>query len=382
MIKIKPFILSCLLLLGGAYSPSGSISDYGVPSTDFLSMEGIKSTHILENSKDSLSDKKVIELQERNGLTNWFGRFFHMDICTTGICRMVKVWIFWDGAGNYLGMQFDENDPLTKSDHTPFDPEDYVRMDEIMADTASILKDLSYDDLTVELPDEEKEVSLTTMGLFEVDGYSSATVPSLKEYVVEDAVFTCYTLWHTVYGETKEYIDSLLLERISPEYIDRLLSGNSKQQLFALEHIKYQDTWSDRFETEVLQLISSSDMEVAGKALSLIGPDYLASEAKQTDFVACIKGALPEIKYEILYTLQAIKKVSPETILLLLDLFQTGDISQGALNHMLKIIENEAAATESIKENMLIRERLEQLIVNSDPYTSNLVKNFTRKIQW
>lgn len=113
-------------------------------------MEGVTVTHLLENSKDSLSDNKVIELQDQNGLTVWFGRYFFKDICTTGICRMVRLWIFWDGTGHYLGIQLDENDPLTKSDHTPFGLQDYTRLDEIMADTASILKDLRYEDLTVE----------------------------------------------------------------------------------------------------------------------------------------------------------------------------------------------------------------------------------------
>ncbi len=337
-------------------------------------MEGVTVTHLLENSKDSLSDNKVIELQDQNGITIWFGRYFFKDICTTGICRMVRLWIFWDGAGNYLGIQLDENDPLTKSDHTPFGPQDYARLDEIMADTASILKDLRYEDLTVE----EK----VDNGLFEVDGYSSATAPSLKEYVVDDAVFTCYTLWHTVYGETKAYIDDLLKGRIDPEYITHLMNGDSSRQLFALESIRQQNKYFPEFEFRILELITSEDKDIAGKALSLITPDYLADPKKQPRFVGLIKDARPAIKYEIIYRMQLADEVSPDAIITLLDLFCADDISQGALNHIFRIIEKQLVTNKSIKEDRPIQERLEKLASHPDPYISRLTRNFIENTSW
>jgi hypothetical protein len=356
-----------------------------MPSKDFLTMEGVTTTRTLENTGEILSDGQVIELKGENGLTKWFGRYFHKDICTTGVCRMVRLWIFWDNTGNYLGMQFNENEPLTKSDHTPFEIKDYVRLDEIMADTASILRDLLYEDLTVETTVNKLDTtgipSMTGTGIFEVDGYSSATTPALKEYVVDDAVFTCYTLWHTVYGETKMYIDSLLKERITPAYMTRLLEGDSKQQLFALGNIPPEDTLSREFEARVLQLIASPDMDVAKKALSLITPGYLADENKQLTLVEFIKHAKPEIKYAILYKLQVVNPISPEAILLLLEQFESGNISQGALNHIFKIIEKQAANSKSIKEEEIQR-RLKQLTENSDPYTAILTKKFMEEMKW
>ncbi len=107
-------------------------------------------------------------------------------------------------------MQLNEREPLTKSDHTPFEPQDYIRLDEILRDTVSILKDLQYEELVIEDTSQLSVDDKSKKKLFEVDGYSSATLPSLKEYVVKDAVFTCYTLWHTVYGETKVFIDDIL----------------------------------------------------------------------------------------------------------------------------------------------------------------------------
>ena len=375
MIRIKLFILSCVILLGGSKYPSGS-SVSQIPRKDFFKMEGVTVTHLLENSKDSLSDNKVIELQDQNGLTVWFGRYFFKDICTTGICRMVRLWIFWDGTGNYLGIQLNEDDPLTKSDHSPFALHDYTRLDEILADTVSILKDLRYEDLTV-----EEEVEDGNISLFEVDGYSSATTPLLKEYVIDDAVFTCYTLWHTVYGETKDYIDNLLRERMNVEYITHLINGNDNQQLFALESIRQQNSYFPQFESRILNLITSQDSNIADKALSLITPEYLTDSKKQSHFVGLIKDARSAIKYEIIYRMQLVEKVSPDAIITLLDLFYAGDISQGALNHIFRIIEKQMAVDKSIKEDKAIQERLGKLASHPDPYTSRLTKNFMEKMK-
>lgn len=339
-------------------------------------MEGVTVTHLLENSKDSLSDNKVIELQDQDGLTVWFGRYFFKDICTTGICRMVRLWIFWDGTGNYLGIQLNEDDPLTKSDHSPFALHDYTRLDEILADTVSILKDLRYEDLTV-----EEEVEDGNISLFEVDGYSSATTPLLKEYVIDDAVFTCYTLWHTAYGETKDYIDNLLRGRMNVEYITHLINGNDNQQLFALESIRQQNGYFPQFESRILNLITSQDSNIADKALSLITPEYLTDSKKQSHFVGLIKDARSAIKYEIIYRMQLVEKVSPDAIITLLDLFYAGDISQGALNHIFRIIEKQMAADKSIKEDKAIQERLGKLASHPDPYTSRLTKNFMEKMK-
>lgn len=57
-------------------------------------MKGTVVTHIVENSTDTLSENRILELQDDDGMTLWFGRYFYKDICVTGICRMVKLWIF------------------------------------------------------------------------------------------------------------------------------------------------------------------------------------------------------------------------------------------------------------------------------------------------
>ena len=94
------------------------------PQTGFWAMEGELVTHHFEEKADSLSGPELFELRDQSGLPVWFGRYIFKDVCISGECKMIRLWLFWDGAGNYLGMQVPEKEPLTKSDHTLFEPEE------------------------------------------------------------------------------------------------------------------------------------------------------------------------------------------------------------------------------------------------------------------
>lgn len=380
-INLTILIIFSSQLLGGYNYSTGNSFKTAFPSKDFLNMEGIAVTHELIVSSDSLSDNKIIELQDNNGLTIWYGRYFYKDICITGICRMVKLWIFWDGVGNYLGIQLDETDPLTKSDHTPFEPDDYIRLDEILGDTVSILKELEYEELVIE---EKVELDLNDSNkknlfeLIEVDGYSSATLPSLKEYVIKDAVFTCYTLWHTVYGETKLYIDDILSKRIDAEYINKLLKGSENQQLFALEMIRRNDSFFSEFNSQIFLLVTSSNKIISEKALSVITPQFLDNSESQLRFIELMDNSLPETKYEIIYKLQLIDNISTKSIILLIDKYMTGKISAGGLNQIFKVVSKQMLINQDILNNKEIESRLVQLSNHTDPYTANITKNFLK----
>jgi hypothetical protein len=164
-------------------------------SVDFLGMKGDRYTHIYIDKNDSLSSQEIIELRNEKGLALWFGRDFQKIVCLTGQCRKVHLWLFWDGCGNYLGFQEHPEDPLTKTDHAVFNSEDYLKLHQILSDSVSVLKDLKQEDLIVRTEKDDKNPN--------IDAVSGATQLSLQEYLVRNAAYTCYTLWHTVYGNTR-----------------------------------------------------------------------------------------------------------------------------------------------------------------------------------
>lgn len=358
------FIAASILLISIS---STSTSDEEFPlGKDYFEMEGTLLKHPFPSSADSLSSREIWELQDENGLSIWFGRFIYKDICVSGICRMVKLWIFWDGAGNYLGYQLNRTEPLTKRDHVAFDPPDYDRLHEILSDTASILKDLRYEDLT----DTTKE---TAPSIMDVDGYTSATNSSLSEYVIKDAVFTCYTLWHTVYGETRAQIKEILSGRMTSDYIQKLLEGETPHKELAIDQIKENAGYFREFEPQILEMIASADKKISQKAMSLITKEYLSNPQNQLKFIDLIDRSQPATKYEIIYKLQSLEVVFDESVLLLLDKFSEGTIGMGALNHLYQLISVEAL------DNEKIRAKLIELSHSSDPYVANLTNRLLNR---
>jgi hypothetical protein len=384
MAKYKIFILillSSFVMSGYEYS-SVSSSENGFPSVDYLNMKGTKYSHTIHNSSDSLSDNTIIELQDENGVTCWYGRYFHKDICTTGVCKMVKLWIFWDAIGNYLGIQLDENESLTKSDHTPFEMEDYKRLDRILSDTLSVFKDLNYEDLIVEDDSQPKEETNRENKLFaflNVDAVSTATSPALKEYVIEKAVFTCYTLWHTVYGETKVFIDSLIRDKLNAEYIGKLLNGEEEQIFYGLEILQKYNSYFPEFDTTVFSMVTSPKKELSRKALTIIPTDYLRTPDHQLRFIKLIDNSLYESKLRIIYRLQSIDNVSADAIVLLLDKYIQGIISKGSLNMIYIVIANNMNENNNLLDNKDIASRLKLLSNHSDTFIANLTNNFLQK---
>jgi hypothetical protein len=181
-ISLVSVVTCCVCFLSAGFS--GTFTER--PKNGFWAMEGTLITHHFEEKLDSLSGPELFELQDKEGIPVWFDRRIFKDVCISGECKMIRLWLFWDGGGNYLGMQIPENEPLTKSDHTQFEREDYEKLESILRDTLSILKNLEQEELII-VPD--------TINPYEVDGYTAATQPALAEVVVKDAVYTCHYMF-------------------------------------------------------------------------------------------------------------------------------------------------------------------------------------------
>jgi hypothetical protein len=178
------------------------------------------------------------------GMPLWFSRDFFMNVCLDGLCRMVQVRIYWTGAATYLGLKSPENDPLTKADHSKFRPEDYKKLDQILLDSVSILRSLRIEDLTIKPEIKSKDL---------IDGHSGATEPSISGYVVKDAVYTCYTLWHTVYGPTWERIKSILEQRTDMNDLRLVFKHDNNQCiLWAIDFIKKHPQYHEPFHSEIM----------------------------------------------------------------------------------------------------------------------------------
>jgi hypothetical protein len=333
-------------------------------SIDFWTMEGTLVTHHFKDQTDSLSGPELFELQDENGLPIWFGRHIFKDVCISGKCKMIRLWLFWDGAGNYLGMQVPEQEPLTKSDHTPFEPEDYEKLEGILRDTASILKDLKQEELII-VPD-----TIDLYMAYEVDGYTAATQPALAEVVVKDAVYTCHTLWHTVYGPVQTEIHQIMESRISEKFLAKMFESQKPEYIsWAIESVEKHPEYHAGFYSKIMEFISSENSALANQALSYFQPELLADTDVQLQLIQVMPDSDTSIKYEILWKFISLGQIHPKAVVKLLEMFASQDLSVGTYNLILRLI-----TPEHLNNNEQIVQILNDLSENENGYIQNLTK--------
>jgi len=330
-----------------------------LPETGFWAMEGTLVTHHFEEKTDSLSGPELFELQDENGLPIWFGRHIFKDVCISGECKMIRLWLFWDGAGNYLGMQVPEEEPLTKSDH-------YKKLENILRDTSSILKTLKPEDLII-VPD-----TIDAYKAYEVDGYTAATQPALAEVVVKDAVYTCHTLWHTIYGPVQTEIFNVLENYLSKEFLSKMFKSKKPEYIsWAIKSVENHPEYHAGFYPEIMEYISSENSALANQALGYFRSELLADTAIQLKLVQVMADAGTDmsIKYEILWKFIGFGDIHQKAVADLLELFAGQKIGVGTYNLILRLV-----TPEHIIENEQIAQILSHLSADENGYVRNLTK--------
>jgi hypothetical protein len=356
---IRLLFIGCWLLLGMLLLAGFNLSFPEKPDNGFWVMKGTRLVHEFHDQIDSISGQEIFELQDEKGLTTWFGREIFKDVCITGLCKMIRVWLFWDGAGNYLGLQLPENEPLTKSDHDEFTAEDYKKLDDILKDSASILKDMDPRDLTVEDPSVIRQD-------YEIDGTTGATPVGLVDVVVKDAVYTCYTLWHTVYGHTQAKIWDILDRRVNQNYLSLLFdSGNPSFRSLAIRSIEQHPEYHEEFFPTIIALIKSDHDQLSAQALDYFNSTTMQNKNTQISLVETLSKVGPIKQNQILWKFSEVE-ADVEIVPKLLQLYIDQKIGLGTLNLIYKMVRPEHIE----QSNVMVL--LDQLKTHENGYVRNL----------
>jgi hypothetical protein len=359
MVFSKKYLLPGWIIIIIIFSVAFSSSWIEHPNTGFWAMKGTLINHIFEDKTDSMSGPELFELQDSTGLTIWFGWHIFKDVCISGKCKMIRLWVFWDGAGCYLGHQLHADEPLTKSDHTKFEVADYLKLDNILKDTSSVLKRLKQEQLII-MPDKPE--------LLKVDGYTAATQPTLAEVVVKDAVYTCHTLWHTVYGPTQKNIHEILESRLSNEYLTLLFGSRNPNYIsWAIKCVLKYPEFHEQFYPQIINCVKSENESLANQALKYFSPSILTDKVVQNKIVTVIPGVSAQMKYDILWKLTELEKVNDKSVTELLEMFEKQQIGVGALNLIFRLIR-----PEQILNNQEITTKLQNLAKSENAYIRNL----------
>lgn len=324
--------------------------------TNYLNMTGEKILHPFSDPEDSISAKEIIELKNDAGLPLWFGKDVRKVVCLTGECRIAHIWLFWDETGTYLGFQIPVNDSLTKNNHEPFTTADYKKLHNILSDSLSILKTISEDDL-VDKPD--------------VDAHTGATKSSYREILIDGAAYSCYSLWHTVYGKTRKEVQRIIAKEINVSYLKNLFESNKiQQQRWVINYVSQHPEFQNDFNNSIIQLLNKPDEESVQNALDYLSSSVLSSVETTQLLLSIYSKSDLNRRFQIIWRLSKLDYLNDNIILYLLADFEKHKLNASSLLYVYKAIKPINL------ENKQIHKKITKLL----KYNNRFVRNITQKV--
>lgn len=358
---------------GGAVTvlPESIISPADLPCDRapryFSENRGKLVSHSHSDSSRIPADYPIWELQNRDRLPIGFSTFIEKEVCTDSTCKRVKVWLFWDRVGNYTGLSTPCSQPLTKSDHTAFDREDYEQLDLILKDTSSVLRRLEYRDLTGNDPGAVSPGNSSASG---IDGISGATSPALHDVVVKDAVYTCYTLWHTLYGHYSPQIRSIVSNRANRLFLRQLFqSGVPSYQAWAIQYVSGKSPGYPEFTKTICRLIETSSPDIVTLALGYFTKDNMNGNTLKL-LTGTIKNIDADTQSEVLEKLAETEALETKAVAALLKMYETGVIDVTLLHSVYMLVRPVHLRDDSVLSI------LNRLMLSENNY----IKNLTRRL--
>ncbi|KQS30861.1 hypothetical protein [Dyadobacter sp. Leaf189] len=307
---------------------------------------------------DHMEPFAVREFTSPDGLIYWYRRIA-TEVCLTGDCRPIDVGIYWDGTGDFAGLEVFK-EPLTKTDHSDFSTFDYRRLMSILNDDWSPLREYSLS----ELVDEKKEDS--------VDVVSGATKHEIAQAAVEKAVYTTHTLWHLIHVGEKEQLAKLTAARLNDKNLleKALQAQREKYQPFLLDMFAQGNLPQNSF-TESLVLSSLTDAAnptLHAVTLNALQQLDLTQPALQDRLAAIYKNKKQPERVEILTRLRPAAQLSENFYTTLAE-----DLSAENPWMSVKIL---AALKHSRTQSPQVLETVKKLSQSDIPVVQKAVKEF------
>lgn len=222
--------------------------------------------------KDDAGNDTLFQIRSKEGYPVSYFRKIKTSVCFDNKCRLLDIVLYWNVTGRYLGFELPDGEFLSKTEHEPFKPEEYVRLNDLLADPFSPLANFSYEELV-------PKTDPVTAG---IDAVSSATSKNVLDYVVVGAVYTTYKMWHFVYGSAQKEVISLAEKRLSPGFLLKILeSSDSGDKIWALNHIRGQVELTPTLRNTVLSFIDNNRFNLAERAINALSPTELKSDSLQ-----------------------------------------------------------------------------------------------------
>lgn len=294
-----------ILLLSAAFvNAQDKIEFY---STRTISIPGVSVQTYLPSFEDTLSWDTLYQVKAQNGWPVSYYRKIEASVCFDNKCRLLNIILHWNVSGRYLGFELPEGEYLSKAEHEPFVSSEYERMHSILKDERSPLGAFSYNELVPQNAPSQ-----------EIDAVSSPTAKDLLDYVVEGAAFSTYKLWHIVYGNTRDEIEKLTLQALTPDLLLAILnSENSSDRIWALNHRRSFSGSTPEVQNAILMIVKSTDYNLAERAIDAVSRFDLESENFQLAFLEGFDQMNYALKKMMIVKLGEARKLSDDVTLVL-----------------------------------------------------------------
>ncbi len=227
--------------------------------------------HIIEFN-DTIPGDTLFEYDSADKFPVMFSRKIVTGVCIKGECRPVVLDLFWDCTGRYLGFRLPDGEFLSKTEHVKFSNDEYDRLHGILGNRQSALATYTYIDLVT-------ETDTTKNG---VDAVTSATMKALLDYIVEGAVYTTYTLWQIVYGQTKREVENITVEKLTSKSTFEILNSEiPEDKIWILNHFPPSMNFTPALLDKLMEYISGKDAYLAERALNALPSAQLSDSIQQ-----------------------------------------------------------------------------------------------------
>lgn len=233
MLKMKKHIVFLFILFGSIFIVGGA----AIP---ILKNQEITHQAVIQHpGKLNSSELKLnlVEIKDKTGFTIGYSMKVPSVYCVENVCKIDTVQLFWNNVGVYKKFKLKQGVELEKAKGEFFNESDYARLQKILSDSDSPLKN-------VQLKAEIDEVH-------DVDAVAGATYLDANS-TVKGALWTSYTMWHFVYGNVVGVMENLTAKSIDNEHLNSFLKDSTQQyKKFAMDVLKQRNV----FNATTLQLI-------------------------------------------------------------------------------------------------------------------------------
>ena len=207
----------------------------------------------------------------------------------------------------------------------------------------------------------------------DVDAVTAATKPALKDYLVKNAAYTCYTLWHTVYGPTRSKILSILKQRADPDYLKNIFkSGKPNYLLWAIEFVDKHPQYQVLFLDSIINQLESENDLVSKKTFDYFNLSRLANQKTQEKLAKRFAFLNRNLRNELISRFSELNYIGNNSFFILIEQYENGQINAGDLRKICELIQPED------RDDSRLIQKMESLSKDRNPFVRRISQKFVK----